>query len=482
MQYHIDSEQSTTHPCGVSCAARDSFVARVESTAVSSMATAAVVGAGVSSTNVRDVTPGNVEVSSANERESGRDQNTRDELEEQTTTGRALPVFLINDTLPDYSSPRYTVVEICECAEKVAGYDNIVGAQLIRNLWRIYPTSNEARMSLLSGGIELRGSTIYPRDKNPFIVREVGGNKPLPTTKLIIGNIPLSYSNTEIEEALKRLPTFVPASELFEEKGRDSTGKLRKWKTGRRYIYMVVPPEPLPKLIAIGDKKAYLTHKEQFQDRACRICLRHGHAFYECTSAVRCRTCRQEGHKAGAPECGLAPPPSFEDRSTEREMTTEAPEASETAEDHRPPTPPPCAPPPPPPPPIPSAKAPAHAHASASTSVTTHANAPAPKEVPAPEEKPTEGKPDAERGRSRTKTKQTTIDRARLLVATRALSRSESVGEVPSRSPSGKRSQSQRRTSRSKERTSKHRKTTEQNDEKQKDQQEPEEQEKGNDT
>lgn len=90
----------------------------------------------------------------------------------------------------------------------------------------------------------------------------------------------MSYSNDEIEEALKRVPTLSQMSKLYEDRGRDRTGKLTKWKTGRRYMYIAVPPEPLPKTIKIGKFNAFLTHSEQYRDRVCRKCLRPGHAHY----------------------------------------------------------------------------------------------------------------------------------------------------------------------------------------------------------
>ena len=396
--------------------------------------------------------------SSATERGDIRTPTDQNEQNEPTKR-RIMPVFLLNDTLPNFDSSRYTVVEICENAEKVAGIDSLEGAQLIKNLWSLYPKSNEARMSLLSGGIELRGSTIYPRDTNPYLPRDNGGSRPLPTTKLTIGNIPLSFPNTEIEEALNRLPTLVAASGLFEERGRDSTGKLRKWKTGRRYLYIVVPPEPLPKSLAIGKHKAYLSHAEQFRDRACQNCLRAGHPTYQCTSAVRCRACHQEGHRAGAPECSLTPPHTSENSLAVNEMTS----GTSTTVSLLPPPPSFSSPPPP--------------HSPPSANATDQNKDAEPQE-----------------GRGRSRTKQTTIDRARLLVAKRAISRSkstsrsETVGELPTRSPSGKRSRSQRRNSGSKERRSKQRKTTElelnteKNNDESKDSKEPEEQKEGNDT
>ena len=55
--------------------------------------------------------------------------------------------------------------------------------------------------------------------KNPFIVQASNG-KEIPTAKLIIGNIPLSYSDEEIEGTLVKLGCK-PRSKMLVERDRD---------------------------------------------------------------------------------------------------------------------------------------------------------------------------------------------------------------------------------------------------------------------
>ena len=62
------------------------------------------------------------------------------------------------------------------------------------------------RVNLLTQGLVLRGYTIHLRDKNSFIMKddnETGRNTP--AIQLIIGNVPMSYSNTVILQVIKNL-------------------------------------------------------------------------------------------------------------------------------------------------------------------------------------------------------------------------------------------------------------------------------------
>ena len=85
---------------------------------------------------------------------------------------------------------------------------------------------------LLLKGIEVRNLTVNPFDKNPYIVKTPDGEKEVQTTKLIIGNLPISYSNDEIERKLLH-PGCEPQSKLMMERDRDERGGLTRWLTGR---------------------------------------------------------------------------------------------------------------------------------------------------------------------------------------------------------------------------------------------------------
>ena len=221
------------------------------------------------------------------------------------------PVFLVNNSLPATEEKPYSVSELCSAAEKVCGYNNMEGAQRIRGLWRLYPKTQQARIDLLSKGLTLRGTTVMPRDVNPFILGQTSGDAETPekpTTKLIIGDIPISCSNEEIRKAIENMKGVQLRSTIIEERDRDEKGKLTRWKTGRRFAYIDVPQTPLPKALDISIFRASLYHKEQRVPN-CSNCLGQNHHHSTCGKPVKCRQCYQDGHRKGDPECQLAPPP-----------------------------------------------------------------------------------------------------------------------------------------------------------------------------
>ena len=109
------------------------------------------------------------------------------------------PVFFIS------GEQFLTNYEVCCAAEKEAGeVGSIVGAQAIGKLWRIYPANTTHRITLLmKGRLPIREEQYHLTGKNPFIVHDEGGEKV--STKLHIGNVPISFSNEEIERGLKRM-------------------------------------------------------------------------------------------------------------------------------------------------------------------------------------------------------------------------------------------------------------------------------------
>lgn len=228
---------------------------------------------------------------------------------------RVLPVFVLNNQLPAFQTKFFTTSEIYAAAEKTCGYDSIEGAQKIGALWRIYPSKQEARQKLLIQGFVLRGVRVEVKAKNPFVVKSSGENDvdsdQQQSTKLIIGNVPLSFSDEELLQAVKGLGVTMH-SKLIPERDRDENGKLTRWKTGRRFVYIKVPSTPLPKTVPIGLFKTSLYHREQKlatqqQQAECQRCLTKGHSTSECTNPVRCKQCYQSEHRAGDVQCCLTP-------------------------------------------------------------------------------------------------------------------------------------------------------------------------------
>ena len=103
-------------------------------------------------------------------------------------------------------------------------------------------------------------------------------------------------------------------------------GGLTRWLAGRRFLYIEVPPHPLPPRLQIGPCKATLYHFEQKaarqqQSATCSRCLAQGHTASICESDIVCRECRKPGHERGDPACPLpATLPEIPDNATKESV------------------------------------------------------------------------------------------------------------------------------------------------------------------
>ena len=217
--------------------------------------------------------------------------------------GSCEPVFIKCKDIPpsDYDF-RYTPLDICYAAENVGGEECINGCQNIRGLMRLYPKTRDARNTILTSGLMLYDTAITVYDKNPFIIRE-GATKETPSTRVLIGELPISVANTEIETALVRVGCEL-RSPVIDEKARGRDGKLTRFLTGRRFTYITTPTKPLDKTLKICSFNVSISHREQdAQPRPCRKCLQPGHNAFVCTNEMVCLACRQPGHRKGDPCC-----------------------------------------------------------------------------------------------------------------------------------------------------------------------------------
>ena len=132
------------------------------------------------------------------------------------------PVFILSRSLPPDNDEPYTVHELVLLQNKTSGFNSVLGAQRMGGVWRLHPKSEDSRTKLLLEGIVVRRHSETTHDKNPFIVQASDG-KEIPTAKLIIGNIPLSYSNDEREGTLVTLGCR-SRSKMLVERDRDEGG------------------------------------------------------------------------------------------------------------------------------------------------------------------------------------------------------------------------------------------------------------------
>ena len=88
---------------------------------------------------------------------------------------------------------------MCIAISKVIGRGDLLGAQRIGALWRINTQTLEARATILASGLVMRGRTVHVQVHNPFMIRASDGEE-IPGTKLIISEIPISFSNTALRQ------------------------------------------------------------------------------------------------------------------------------------------------------------------------------------------------------------------------------------------------------------------------------------------
>ena len=215
-------------------------------------------------------------------------------------------VFVKSTSLP---VEKISEFEMCTLCEQGTGFGQMEAAQLmIGGLWRLYPKTKEARVKLLISGITVKGIAVPLLDKNPYLLFDSLTGDEVPSTKVIISNLPLSASNDDLMGAMEALGVQF-RSRMRYELARDHNNRLTRFKTGRRLIHISVPDTPLPRKMDVGNFKVEIYHKEQRlvalqANRECYKCLEKGHVATNCENNIKCRDCRKEGHRSGDPACG----------------------------------------------------------------------------------------------------------------------------------------------------------------------------------
>jgi hypothetical protein len=110
-----------------------------------------------------------------------------------------------------------------------------------------------------------------------------------------------------MEHSLKQLGCEL-RSAVRHERARDADGKLTRFLTGKRFVFITTPSVPLEKNMTVSFFTASIYHREQktVQKKiVCSKCLENGHHMSVCKNDVVCRTCKKTGHKRGDPVCDL---------------------------------------------------------------------------------------------------------------------------------------------------------------------------------
>ena len=133
-------------------------------------------------------------------------------------------------------------------------------------------------------------------DLNPY--RPVDSNGRVEsTTRLTISDIPMHRPAAELEDALSQVRCDLRSKVLY-LMARDERGNLSKFKTGNRFVYIIVPETPLPKTFWRGIFNPMLFYKEQpcTSTRKCFKCHESGHIARECINEQVCHTCFGTDH------------------------------------------------------------------------------------------------------------------------------------------------------------------------------------------
>ncbi|GFR65123.1 hypothetical protein ElyMa_000197400 [Elysia marginata] len=139
------------------------------------------------------------------------------------------PVFVLSRNLPA-NCEKITNYKMCLAASKTVGRDCVLGAQQIGALWRLYPSSQQKRVELLTKGIVIEEKLINVASQNPFIIRG-GDGVEIPSTKLTISDLPISVASDTVETALIKKGLKM-RSRIKMEAIRDPDGNLTEWLSG----------------------------------------------------------------------------------------------------------------------------------------------------------------------------------------------------------------------------------------------------------
>ena len=93
-----------------------------------------------------------------------------------------------------------------------------------------------------------------------------------PPPSFFVSDLPMYMPEAGVEEALLRLSVDIK-SKIMHELAQDEKEKSR-FTTGRHFVYIVLPEEPLPKSFDFGIFKPKLYYKEQPKSSSSKMCYK----------------------------------------------------------------------------------------------------------------------------------------------------------------------------------------------------------------
>lgn len=164
------------------------------------------------------------------------------------------PLFCLDSACPD----GVTELDICQASIRLTGTNNVIAAQRFGPIWHLYPKTLEDRALLAGRMLMIQGREITLSSKNPsHLVNEYG--QPLPAAKIEIEGLPLRLPNELVLEALAQ-EGIKTRSPVYYDQIQIKKGVPSQWYSGRRHVYIDVPPKTLWPYITISSYKCQMEY------------------------------------------------------------------------------------------------------------------------------------------------------------------------------------------------------------------------------
>lgn len=196
-------------------------------------------------------------------------------------------------------------IDICHAMAEVVGKEQVWGVQRIRGLWRLYTTTEEARLLLLSQGLELNSVSITLYPDNPYSQMHAERTEGI---KITVKDLPRAYKNEEVAAFLSNLGAKLQG-QVQSGRLRNRDGSLSDFFCGDRYVFADkhhLLAHPLPRHTICGLFECRIFHHGQRENiQVCTRCQKTGHPYWACKDPEVCEVCKEGNHLAGDPMCSF---------------------------------------------------------------------------------------------------------------------------------------------------------------------------------